>query len=114
MKKLLYLFLAITIISCGGEDDNGDSQNCFDLLVDKTWCPVEGTSEIFTYVRFDSNGDFYEEGQLDGTWILESNCSTINFDIIGSPFDFSYEIVSINENSMVVNTTLGQVTYEVC
>ena len=25
MKKLLYLFLALTIISCGGDDDGGDN-----------------------------------------------------------------------------------------
>ena len=27
MKKLLYLFLAITIISCGGDDDSGNTNN---------------------------------------------------------------------------------------
>lgn len=27
MKKLLYLFLAITIISCGGNDDSGNTNN---------------------------------------------------------------------------------------
>ena len=78
MKKLTYLFLAILIVACSSDDsDLGNNQNCLSLLTDKTWFPVEGTSEIFTYVRFDSNGDFYEEGELDGTWALESNCNTI-------------------------------------
>ena len=27
MKKLLYLFLAITFISCGGDDDSGNTNN---------------------------------------------------------------------------------------
>ena len=114
MKKLL-LLSALLIFACssdGGDNNIDDNQDCISLLNNKTWFPVEGTSEIFTYIRFDSNGDFYEEGQLDGTWDLESNCSTINFDIIGSSIDFSYEIVSINQNLMVVNTVLGQVSYE--
>jgi hypothetical protein len=114
MKKLI-LLSALFIFACSTEngDNNIDNnQDCISLLTNKTWFPIEGTSEIFTYIRFDSNGDFYEEGQLDGTWDLESNCSTINFDIIGSSIDFSYEIVSINQNLMVVNTVLGQVSYE--
>ena len=113
MKKLTYFFLALLIVACSDDDsDLGNNQNCLSLLTDKTWFPVEGTSEIFTYVRFDSNGDFYEEGELDGTWALESNCNTINFEINESNIDFSYDIVSINQNLMVVNTILGQVTYE--
>ena len=114
MKKLL-LLSALLIFACssdGGDNNIDNNQDCISLLTNKTWFPVEETSEIFTYIRFDSNGDFYEEGQLDGTWDLESNCSTINFDIIGSSIDFSYEIVSINQNLMVVNTVLGQVSYE--
>jgi len=114
MKKLL-LISALFIFACSTEngDNNIDNnQDCISLLTNKTWFPVEGTSDIFTYIRFDSNGDFYEEGQLDGTWDLESNCSTINFDIIDSSIDFSYEIVSVDQNLMVVNTVLGQVSYE--
>ena len=35
MKKLLYLFLAITIFSCGGEDDgNGLSWECIQFTAD--------------------------------------------------------------------------------
>jgi len=49
MKKLLYLFLAITIISCGGDDDGNANNNSSNLTIN----PPSWIQGIYLY---ESNG----------------------------------------------------------
>ena len=114
MKKIA-LFLCITLIyasSCSKDDSNEQSgcSNTFDLLVDKDWFPPEEDSDIFAIMRFNSDGDYSENGTYDGTWELESDCTTIHFYVADSGgLEFQFEIISISSNSFKVKGPFGAI-----
>ena len=83
MKKLLYLFLAITIISCGGDDDSNDSNtNCTNTTINTpSWLYKPNGSDCF-YRTENSDGtlgdfgfNFNENGFGEYRW--EENGSTL-------------------------------------
>ena len=62
MKKLLYLFLAITIISCGGDDDENNTSN-------GTWTLVPDYEDGGSgYIQYSGEiiSDLYGTAEFDG------------------------------------------------
>ncbi len=83
MKKIGIIIFVFTfnLISCN-EDNSDEQANCegtFDLLIGKDWFPPEESADIRVVVRFDSNGDYFENEVFGGTWELEDNCTIIHF-----------------------------------
>ncbi len=72
MKKLLYLFLAITIISCGG-DDNGSANNSSNLTINPpTW--IQGTYLQDIGGQTISNGYEFKSNDFCGVTSNISSC----------------------------------------
>lgn len=117
MKKIIYLLtLVVLVITSCEKDDSNESPNCtknFNLLVDKLWIPEEEFDDFAADVLFDSNGDFYEDGEYNSEWELSEDCNSINFVVTtNGNLEFTNQIVSISENTLVVKVTLfGDVTY---
>lgn len=109
MKKLLYLFLAITIISCGGDDDsNGtnEPQTFLEKYDGIVWIGDESTADdsYFLAVYNQPEKLYYWETDLDGEY-----CFPVTF---GQPDEFG-DVVTIIENTsnnliLTVTTNAGE------
>ncbi len=79
MKKvgIIILVFTLSLISCSNDDsdDQSECSNTFNLLVDKDWFPPTESADILEVVRFDSNGDYYENENYGGTWEFEDDCN---------------------------------------
>jgi len=116
MKKIaLLLILLIGISSCSKDDSNEQSScsNNFDLLVDKDWFPPEEKADFLAKMRFNSDGDYFENDTYDGTWELENDCKTIHFYVANSGgIEFEFEIQSITKDAFIIKGAFGAiVTY---
>ena len=92
MKKLLYLFLAITIISCS-KDDSSEPQTFFEKYDGIVWEEDEDYQDYTNRIQF-NNGtsvsvNYY---QIEGDYI---DCGVDLLDSAG-------ELIEVNENSFVL------------
>lgn len=114
MKKLLYLFLAISIISCGGDDDENSSTNFLSIYNGITWAepgPFEGQYVRYWY-NFSPNG-FYE-GEAYSADGESVDCGTNYLAWGANNSGYSFEVI---ENSSEIlrlffTETDGQYNYE--
>ncbi len=109
MKKLLYLFLAITIISCGGDDDSGNANNNSSNLTinPPSWIHgvyllenIDGSILPLGY-EFKSETDVYEES--------DSNRYFIELTIGVAIYEYEFEKVSSTSIRQILPT--GENTY---
>jgi len=103
MKKVLFILtLLLTLNSCSSdEDSNGQCPEIFNLLTDGEWKSEE---RIFSDLRYDDDGKYYEDGIFDGTWELSDDCESIEFETEAG-FEFSFRIIEISENSLTTTLT---------
>ena len=105
MKKLFYLFLVITIISCGGDDDtnNDNSEQTFlqeyeNAVFECQNCPVSSDYTSSLYVGFTPSDNFlyYNYNFVGCNYIFEGNLDGLNDD---------WGVVNITNN------TINNLTY---
>ena len=95
MKKLLYLFFAINIISCGGDDDSNETnepQSFFEKYDGVVWEKIHpfdyiSRIQINNGNSISVNAYFQEQDYTD--------CST-------EPLEDDSELIEVNENSFVL------------
>ena len=112
MKKLLYLLLAITIISCGG-DDNGSANNSSNLTINPpSW--IQGT-----YLQEIVNGEVIPIGyefKTDDFCVVSSNissCYKAQLDLYANAPNFETDVYEeIDSNRYFIEITLGAAIYE--
>ena len=136
MKKLLYLFLAITIISCGGDDDSGNTNNNSSNL---TINPPSWIQGVY-YQVFPTTGDvvpFGYEFKSDDFCTISNNSAICNkeqlelyasstlfadvyeeidndryfLEITFQNFTTTYEFLKVSSTSIVEILPSGDVTY---
>ena len=109
MKKLLYLFLALTIISCGGNDDSGNTNNNSSNLTINPPSWIQGT-----YFQYLGNGQVsivgYEFKPDDFCSVLSNtaycNKAQVGYYVDNSNFETNvYE--EIDSNRYFIEITLG-------
>ena len=111
MKKLLYLFLVFTIISCGG-DDNGSANNSSNLTINPpSW--IQGT-----YFQ-EAAGQILPIGyefKLDDFCSVTSNvatCYQAQLDLYGDTPNFETDVYEeIDSNRYFIEITLGVTIYD--
>ena len=111
MKKLLYLFLAITIISCGG-DDNGSANNSSNLTINPpTW--IQGTYLQDIGGQTISNG--YEFKSNDFCWVTSniSSCYKAQLDLYENTPNVETDVYEeMDNNRYFIEITLGPTIYK--
>lgn len=111
MKKLLYLFLAITLISCGGDDDENNSTNFLSIYDGITWVEPGSIDGYRLWVKFSPNGFYDSEAYSDGE---SFDCGEDFYAWESNNLGYSYEVI---ENSSEIlrlffTETDGQYNYE--
>ena len=113
MKKLLYLFLAITIISCGADDDSGNTNNNSSNL---TINPPSWIQGIYLY---ESNGQISPTGfefKTDDFCSVSSNisgCYKAQLDLYATVPNGVVDVYEeIDSNRYFIEITLGPSIYE--
>mgnify|MGYP006158412053 FL=1 len=100
MKNLLYIFLAITIVSCGGDNDtsNGNSEQAFlqeyeNAVFECQNCPVSSDYTSPLYVGFTPSDNFlyYNYNLIGCNYIFEGNLNGLNDD---------FGVVAITNNTI--------------
>ena len=112
MKKLLYLLLAITIISCGG-DDNGSANNSSNLTINPpSW--IQGT-----YLQEIVNGEVIPIGyefKTDDFCVVSSNissCYKAQLDLYANAPNFETDVYEeIDSNRYFIEITISATIYE--
>lgn len=113
--KILLIFIALGFLySCEKEKSVSSSSaamnNCevdSELLVDIDWVHTAGT---LATLRFDSSGEYFENGNYDGDWELENDCDSIF--VTRESNDFYYRILSLSMDTLRLgNPAFGIVTY---
>lgn len=112
MKKLILLIIFSTTLfsSCSKDDSNVQSGcvNSFNLLINKDWFPPEEDSGFFAIINFNSNGNYSENGLQDGTWKLDSDCTTMHLIVDNTGgIEYQYQIISITSNLLKIKGPLG-------
>lgn len=134
MKKLLYLFLAITIISCGGDDD-GTTSSSSNLTINPpawiqgTYYQVFTTGEVLPYgYEFKADDfcsisnnlatcnkeqlEFYESGTtLFADVYEESDNSRYLLEITFQSLTSTYEFEKVSSTSIKQILPSGDITY---
>ena len=109
MKKLFYLFLVITIISCGGDDDtsNDNSEQTFlqeyeNAVFECQNCPVQSDYTSSLYIGFTPSDNFlyYSYDFVGCNYIFEGNLDGLNDD---------WGVVNITNNT--INNLTYTITY---
>ena len=113
MKKLLYLFLAITIISCGGDDDSGNTNNNSSNLTINPPGWIQGV-----YLQELGNGQTningYEFKSDDFCSVLSnlSTCYQAQLDLSANTPNFETDVYEQSDsNRYFIEITLGPTIY---
>lgn len=111
MKKLLYLFLALTIFSCGGDDDGNKNNNSSNLTINPP-------SWIHGFYLQEVNGQVgvvgYEFKSDDFCTVLLniSNCYQAQLDVYVDTPNFETNVYEeIDSNRYLIEITLGPTIY---
>ena len=113
MKKLLYLFLAITIISCGGDDDGNTNNNSSNLTINPpSW--IHGV-----YFQEGVNGQTIPQGwefKPDDLCYVISNtasCYQAQVDLYVNTPNLDADVYEESDsNRYFIELTLGATIYE--
>lgn len=92
MKKLLYLFLALTVISCSKDDDN-DPQTFFEKYDSVVWEEEEDYEDYINRIQF-NNGTSVSVNYYS----VEEDYIDCGVDLL----DSAGELIEVNENSFVL------------
>ena len=113
MKKLLYLFLAITIISCGGDDDSGNTNNNSSNLTINPPSWIQGV-----YLQELGNGQTningFEFKSNDFCTVLGniSTCYQAQLDVYANTPNFETDVYEESDsNRYLIEITLGPTIY---
>ncbi|WP_425222714.1 hypothetical protein [Psychroserpens sp.] len=133
MKKIVFLFLAIALVSCSGDDDSSNSSFDLDLLYG-TWfnvnlCPEynrlifnnndtyssrfsgsqdcnDPEPDVYEFTGgFDVNGDFIVYDQVTADLIVDGTVSSI-LDLPNP--EIRYEIIQLSETTLVIETNIDR------
>ena len=114
MKKLLYLFLAITIISCGGDDDSGNTNNNISNLTINPPSWIHGV-----YLQENIDGSIlplgYEFKSDDFCTVLSNmaTCYQAQLDLYGDTPNFETDVYEESDsNRYFIELTIGVAIYE--
>ena len=92
MRKLLYLFLALTVISCSKDDDN-EQQSFFEKYDGVVWEEEEDYEDYINIIQF-NNGTSVSVNYYG----VEGDYVDCGVDLLES----SGELIEVNENSFVL------------
>jgi hypothetical protein len=111
MKKLLYLFLAITIISCGGDDDRNTNNNSNNLTINPpSW--IQGTYLQDIGGQTISNGYEFKSNDFCGVTSNISSCYKAQLDLYESTPNFETDVYEeVDNNRYFIEITLGPTIY---
>lgn len=114
MKKLLYLFLAITIISCGGEDDRNANNNGSNLTINPpSW--IQGTYLQDIGGQTSSVGYEFRSNDFCRVSNNVSSCYKAQIDLYENASNFETDVYEeIDNNRYFIEITLGAtiISYE--
>ena len=113
MKKLLYLFLALTIFSCGGDDDGNTNNNSSNLTINPpSW--IHGV-----YLQENIDGSIlplgYEFKSDDFCSVLSNmaTCYQAQLDLYGDTPNFETDVYEESDsNRYFIELTVGLSIYE--
>ena len=109
MKKLLYLFLAITIISCGGDDDSGNTNNNSSNLSINPPSWIQGVY-LQELINGQTNINGYEFKSDDFCSVISntSSCFQAQLDLYMDAPNFETNVYEeIDSNRYFIEITLG-------
>ena len=110
MKKLLYLFLAITIISCGGDDDSGNANNNSSNLTINPPSWIQGTYLIDS--PFPSIGYDFKTNDFCTLSSGVATCYQALLDVYVDTPNFETNVYEeIDSNRYLIEITLGPTIY---
>jgi len=113
LKKLLYLFLAITIISCGGDDDGNRNNDSNNLTINPpSW--IQGL-----YLQEGDNGQVFPFGyefKSDDFCTINSNiasCFQAQLDLYANTPNFETDVYEESDSDRYfIELTVGLSIYE--
>lgn len=79
------------------------------MLTTGEWIPMEDPY-FFAVMRYDTDGKYYENGDYDGQWSLTQNCDSVKY-VTTENDSFTYKIVSITADTVIMETFFGQIKY---
>ena len=119
MKKILYIFLTLSILSTGCSDDDDTIQPITNLDSNLLgiWLPIEGPSDTWTY-NFLSDGTYIEEtiyiGEnpsiSNGSWLTENQSlyMTENGESPDGNIPYNIQGDSLTLDYSIINSTPGE------
>ena len=113
MKKLLYLFLAITIISCGGDDDSGNTNNNSSNLTINPPSWIQGTYLQEVAGQILPQGYEFKPDDFCSVLSNMATCYQAQLDLYGDTPNFETDVYEeIDSNRYFIEITLGVTIYD--
>ena len=108
MKKLLYLFLAITIISCGGDDDSGNTNNNSSNLTINPPSWIQGTYLYEVAGQILPQGYEFKPDDFCSVASNMASCYQAQLDIYVDVSNFETNVYEeIDSNRYFIEITIG-------
>ena len=113
MKKLLYLFLALTIISCGGDDDSGNTNNNSSNLTINPPSWIQGTYLQEVAGQTLPQGYEFKPDDFCSVFSNIATCYQAQLDLYGDTANFETDVYEeIDSNRYFIEITLGVTIYD--